>query len=93
MIPILSYPCTSFLTHLNTSEEGILMTNQRPDVFGPESFNNNPTLKSYVTTLISYSYLTFVVKLPTGMLLEIHGKFLTYVFPKYFIPIIFVISD
>ena len=66
------------------------MTNQRPDVFGPESFNNNPTLKSYVTTLINYSYLTFAVKLPTGMLLEIHGKFLIYVFPNisflYFLP-------
>ena len=36
MITVLYYPCNSSLTHLNTSEEGILMTNQKPDVFGPE---------------------------------------------------------
>ena len=79
MITILYYPCNSSLTHLNTSEEGILMTNQKPDVFGPENFNNNPILKFYVTSLINYPYLTFfAVKLPTGVLLEIHGKFLIY---------------
>ena len=67
MIPILSYPCTSSLTHLNTSEEGILMTNQKPDVFGPENFNNNPILNFYITlfpvylciSLINYPYLNF----------------------------------
>ena len=55
------------------------MTNQKPDVFEPENFNNNPILKFYVTSLINYPYLTFfAVKLPTGVLLEIHGKFLIY---------------
>ena len=36
MMTILYYPCNSSLTHLSTSEEGILMTNQRQDVYGPE---------------------------------------------------------
>ena len=38
MITILCYPCNFSLIHLDTPEEGILMTNQyqKPDVIGPE---------------------------------------------------------
>ena len=32
MMTILYHPCNSSLAHLSTSEEGILMTNQKPDV-------------------------------------------------------------
>ena len=63
------------------------MTNQKPDVFGPESFNNIPTLKSYVTSLINYSYLTFAVKTPhryvTGNTQKIPNLCIPKIFHSY----------
>ena len=63
------------------------MTNQKPDVFGPENFNNNPILKSYVTSLINYPYLTFCCKTPhryvTGNTRKIPNLYIPKIFHSY----------
>ena len=70
MITILCYPCNFSLIHLDTPEEGILMTNQyqKPDVFGPEK--GDLGICNYTICLPNVKQLMITYTLP---LLEINA--------------------
>ena len=63
---ILYYPCNSSLTHLSTSEEGILMTNQKPDVFGPERGNLRICIYTICLPIVKQLMITHTLPLLGG---------------------------